>query len=75
MVLNSLALPNNSNEMFGEWLCGFTKKRNVITIGCAVVLWTLWMVINDCSFNNKNLVNASNVLLMCCFWLESWVIL
>jgi hypothetical protein len=61
--------------MFGEWLCGIKNERNLMTIGCVAVLWTLWMVRNDCPFNNKNLVNASNVLLMCCFWLESWVIL
>lgn len=42
MVLNFLTLPNNSNAMFGEWLCGFKKnERNLITIGCGAILWTL----------------------------------
>lgn len=76
MVLNFLTLPNNSNETFGEWLCGFQKnERNLITIGCGAILWTLWRIRNDCCFNSKNHVNASNVFLMCCFWLDSLTIL
>jgi hypothetical protein len=76
MALMSLSLPKNSNDMFGEWLCSFKKyERNLITIGCSAVLWSLWKIRNDCCFNSINRVNATNILLLCCSWLDSWDIL
>lgn len=48
MDLASLILPKNSGVMFGDWLCSFKKNdRNLITIGCSAVLWTLWKIRND----------------------------
>jgi hypothetical protein len=76
MALTSLSLPKNSNEMFGDWLCSFKRnERNLITIGCSAVLWSLWKNRNDCCFNNINPVNSANIVLLCCFWLDSWAIL
>jgi hypothetical protein len=76
MVLDSISLPNNSNDMFGKWLCGFkVYERNLITIGCSAVLWSLWKTRNDCCFNSINLYNAADILFLCCSWLDDWAIL
>jgi hypothetical protein len=76
MVLDSISLPKNSNDMFGKWLCGFKVcERNLITIGCSAVLWSLWKIRNDCCFNSINLSNAADILFLCCSWLDAWAIL
>jgi hypothetical protein len=76
MVLGPISLPKSSNDMFGKWLCSFKMhERNLITIGCSVVLWSLWKTRNDSCFNNINLSNAANILLLCCSWLDAWAIL
>jgi hypothetical protein len=76
MVVMSLSLPKNANEMFGLWFCNFKKyERNLITIGCSAVLWSLWKTRNDCCFNNITSPNIANIVLLCCSWLDSWAIL
>jgi hypothetical protein len=76
MALVSLSIPKIANEMFGLWLCSFKKyERNLITIGCSAVLWSLWNIRNDCCFNNISPPNAANIVLLCCSWLDAWAIL
>jgi hypothetical protein len=76
MALVSLSLPKNANDMFGLWLCSFKRyERNLITIGCSAVLWSLWKIRNDCCFNNISPSNAANIVLLCCSWLDAWAIL
>jgi hypothetical protein len=76
LALTYLSLPKNSNDMFGDWLCSFNKnERNLITIGCSAILWSMWKIRNDCCFNNINPINAADILFLYCFWLDSWAIL
>jgi hypothetical protein len=62
--------------MFGSWMGNFKKDdTNLLIVGCGVVLWTLWRIRNNRCFNNKDLADATNIFLLCCFWLDSWAII
>lgn len=67
-------LPKNASEMFGNWLCGKKIDRHLLAIGCSVVLWTIWKIRNDICFNGRNIMNVTNIFILCCFWLNSWVL-
>jgi hypothetical protein len=52
LALTYLSLPKNSNDMFGDWLCSFNKnERNLITIGCSAILWSMWKIRNNYCFS------------------------
>jgi hypothetical protein len=75
MALVSLSLPKNSNDMFGKWLCSFKNhERNLITIGCSAVLWSLWKIRND----QMTAVLTASILLMlltfCFFVVLGWTL-
>jgi hypothetical protein len=61
---------------FEEWL--YKQKnteRNLLTIGCGVIMWTLWRIRNDMRFIDKIDSNPADIFLLCGFWLDSWAIL
>lgn len=46
--MHPLSIPNNPEEMFSHWLPLFHKdNRNILTVGCSAVLWSLWNIRND----------------------------
>jgi hypothetical protein len=65
---------SNIDDLFGDWMRNFKINANVPLFGCGVVLWAIWRARNDCCFDDKTLYDLSNVLFMCCFWLDSWAI-
>jgi hypothetical protein len=76
MSCPSLTLPKNANDMFGRWLCKFKgHEKNLITVGCSAVLWSLWKHRNDFCFNNISSLNVVNLVFLCCSWLDAWAIL
>lgn len=46
----------------------------MLAVGCGAVLWTLWKIRNDKCFNGKNITKASDIFILCCFWLDSWAL-
>jgi hypothetical protein len=72
MALVSLSIPKIANEMFGLWLCSFKKyERNLITIGCSAVLWSLWKIRNECCFNN---ISPLMLLTLCSYAVHGWML-
>jgi hypothetical protein len=60
---------------FVTGLKNLTRRKNLISVGCGVVLWAIWRVRNEMRFNNKMVNDPSDVIFLCCFWLKSWVVL
>jgi hypothetical protein len=61
------------NELFGDWIHKFKKNEcNLILFGCGVVLWAIWRTRNGWWFGDKTLYDPTNVIFLCCFWLDSW---
>lgn len=56
------------------WLRNFKKDTKLILFGCGAVLWSIWRARNDWCFDNKTFYDPSNVIFMCCSWLDSWAI-
>lgn len=53
MALNSFDMPKNIDKMFGDLLGTFNKSdKNMIIVGCRVVLWALWRSRNEICFND-----------------------
>jgi hypothetical protein len=67
-------IPSSIEELFGVWIRNFNKNTKLILFGCGAVLWSIWRARNDWCFGNKTLCDPSNVVFMCCFWLDSWAI-
>jgi hypothetical protein len=74
-VLNLPVIPINAPLCFVTGLKNLTRRKNLISVGCGVVLWAIWRVRNEMRFNNKMVNDPSDVIFLCCFWLKSWVVL
>jgi hypothetical protein len=75
-VLHPICIPKNPSEMFSHWLHLFNKRdRNLLTVGCSAVLWTLWKIRNEACFEDKRVVNMLDIFILCCFWMNSWILL
>jgi hypothetical protein len=62
--------------MFSHWLPLFNKdNRNILTVGCSAVLWSLWNIRNEACFEGKNRPSALDIFILGCFWMNSWIIL
>jgi hypothetical protein len=44
-------------------------------MGCSAVLWTLWKIRNEACFEDKRVVNTLDIFTLCCFWMNSWILL
>ena len=76
VVLHPICIPMNPSEMFSHWLHLFNKRdRNLLTVGCSAVLWTLWKIRNEACFEDKRIVNTLDIFVLCYFWMNSWTLL
>lgn len=61
------------NDLFGDWIHTFKKREcNMILFGRGVVLWAIWRTSNDWCFGDKTLYGPTNMIFLCCLWLDSW---
>jgi hypothetical protein len=75
-VLHLIYIPKNPSEMFSRWLHLFNKRdRNLLKMGCSEVLWTLWKIRNEACVEDKRVVNTLDIFILCCFWMNSWILL
>jgi hypothetical protein len=65
-------IPKNIKELCDSWMKGPKNKiTNLFLFGCGVVLWAIWRTRNDWCFGDKKLIDPSNFIFLCCFWLDS----
>lgn len=76
MAIFPLCIPNNTNAMFNHWLGHFNKNnRNLMTVGCGVVLWSLWKIRNEIYFEDRDIIRTLDSIILRCFWMKSWTLL
>jgi hypothetical protein len=75
VALNLEVIPKNIRELYDGWL---SKPKdtiiNLLLFGCGAVFLAIWRTRNDWCFGDKILLDLSNVIFLCCFWLDSWAI-
>jgi hypothetical protein len=75
-AFNLVRPPENTADMFGEWLKSFPKnQRHLVMCGASVVCWVLWKTRNDVCFNRTSLSDPANVVYRLCNLLNGWAIL
>jgi hypothetical protein len=75
VALNLEVIPKNIIELCDGWLSKPKDKiTNLLLFGCGAVFWAIWRTRNDWCFDEKILLDPSNVIFLCCFWLDSWAI-
>jgi hypothetical protein len=53
----------------------FSKnEKNLVLFGCGAVIWAIWRSQNDWCFNDKLIFYPTNVIFLCCFWIDAWAI-
>jgi hypothetical protein len=73
VALNLRLIPNSISNIYNNWLCKpKDKTANLVLFGCGALFWAIWRTRNDWCFGNKHLLDPSNIIFLCCFWLDSW---
>jgi hypothetical protein len=67
VVFNLKTILGKFNELFDIWLLGFSKKTRNLSFGPH---GNLGMI-----HNNKWFVDPSDIVFLCCHWIDSWTIL
>jgi hypothetical protein len=65
-VTFGLAPPKNITNLFGNWLKGIQKKKDLILVrvGVCAVIWTMWNTRNDFIFNKPKTLSFLQVIPM-----------
>ena len=75
VALNLRMIPKNIKNLYDNWLCKpKDKMAHLVLFGCGALFWAIWRTRNDWCFGNNHLLDPSNIIFLCCFWLDSWVI-
>jgi hypothetical protein len=73
VALNLRLILSSISNLYDNWLCKPKDKiANLVLFGCGALFWAIWRTRNDWCFGNKNLLDPSNIIFLCCFWLDSW---
>ena len=68
--------PVSMANMFGNWLDGIPKLlKSQLLVGVSALCWSIWLYRNDVVFDNKNLTNPLQVILLSGSWLNAWAML
>ena len=64
------------DHCISSWLRGYgKKKRNLITVGIAAVIWSIWKTRNLACFQNKWPDEPCTVIFKICSWIQQWSLL
>jgi hypothetical protein len=68
-----LAPPKNISNLFGNWLNGLNKRTKCqIRVGVCALLWALWHVRNDITFNKSRNASFLQVIPLATHWIRTW---
>jgi hypothetical protein len=68
-------ISKNIKELCDSWMKGAKNKiTNMLMFGCGAIFWDIWRTRNDWCFGEIFLLDPSNVIFFCCFWLDFWPI-
>jgi hypothetical protein len=75
VALNLVEILKSISNLCDNWLSKPKDKiANMILFGCGAVFWAIWRTRNYWCFGNKTILDPSNIIFLCCFWLDSWAI-
>jgi hypothetical protein len=73
VALNLRLILNSISNLYDNWLCKpKDKTANLMLFGCGALFWAIWRTRNDWCFGKNHLLDPSNIIFLCCFWLDSW---
>jgi hypothetical protein len=73
VALNLRLILNSISNLYDNWLCKpKDKTANLMLFGCGALFWAIWRSRNDWCFGKNHLLDPSNFIFLCCFWLDSW---
>ena len=65
--------PNDTSNLFGNWLRGVSKTEKVqIRVGVCALLWAIWNIRNDYIFNRAKKTSFMQVIPMATHWIRTW---
>jgi hypothetical protein len=65
--------PSNITNLFGNWLNGVAKKdKEHIRVGVCALLWAIWNVRNDFTFNKRSYPSFLQVIPLVTHWIHMW---
>ena len=68
--------PHNINHLFGSWLNGVDKRvKHQIRVGICALLWAMWHVRNDLTFNKTKNASFLQVIPLATHWTRTWLCL
>jgi hypothetical protein len=68
--------PENTTDMFGNWIKSFPKnKKHLVMCGASAVCWVLWKMRNDVCFNRTIVSDPANIIYRLYNLLNDWAIL
>jgi hypothetical protein len=75
IALNLRSIPKNIKDLYDNWFCKpKDKMTHLVLFGCGALFWAIWRTRNDWCFGKNHLLDPSNIIFLCCFWLDSWAI-
>jgi hypothetical protein len=75
VALNLRSIPKNIKDLYDNWFCKpKDKMAHLVLFGCGALFWAIWRTRNDWCFGKNHLLDPSNIIFLCCFWLDSWAI-
>ena len=68
----NLVPPVSMAHMFGNWLNGIPQVlKSQLLVGVSALCWSIWLYRNDVIFDNKNITNHLQVILLSGYWLNA----
>jgi hypothetical protein len=68
--------PENTADLFGNWIKSFPKdQRHLVMCGASAVCWVLWKTRNDVCFNRAVVSDPTITIYRLCNFLNNWAIL
>ena len=75
-AFNLNTIPDSMEGLFGTWLNSFNAgKKNMVLVGVAAVLWSIWNARNEICFDNKKIHDPMVLVHRVIHWINLWSML